>query len=35
MNNLFDLAHGLERKKVSSRELIEHCLRNIEIPDVY
>lgn len=33
MNNLFDLAHSLERKKVSSRELVEHCLRNIEAPD--
>ncbi len=33
MNNLFDLAHSLERKKVSSRELVEHCLRNIESPE--
>lgn len=30
MNNLFDLAHSLERKKVTSRELVEHCLHNIE-----
>ena len=33
MNNLFDLAHSLERKKVSSRELVEHCLKNIEAED--
>ncbi len=33
MNNLFDLAHSLERKKVYSRELVEHCLRNIEAED--
>ena len=30
MKNLFDLAHSLERKKTSSRELVEHCLHNIE-----
>ncbi len=30
MKNLFDLAHSLERKKASSRELVEHCLHNIE-----
>jgi len=30
MKNLFDLAHSLERKKVTSRELVQHCLHNIE-----
>jgi len=33
MNNLFDLAHSLARKKVTSRQLVEHCLENIEAPD--
>lgn len=33
MKNLFDLARSLERKKVTSRELVEHCLHNIEAPD--
>ena len=30
MKNLFDLAHSLERKKTTSRQLVEHCLHNIE-----
>ena len=30
MKNLSDLAHSLERKKVTSRELVQHCLHNIE-----
>jgi len=30
MKNLFDLAHSLERKKVTSRELVQHCLHNVE-----
>ena len=33
MKNLFDLAHSLERKKVTSRDLVQHCLHNIEARD--
>lgn len=33
MKNLFDLAQKLERKKTSSRQLVEHCLDNIEAGD--
>lgn len=33
MKNLYDLADKLERKKTSSRELVEHCLANIAAPD--
>ncbi len=33
MDNLFELAQTLERKKTSSRQLVEHCIDNIEAPD--
>ncbi len=33
MKNLFDLANSLERRKTSSRQLVEHCLHNIENAD--
>jgi len=33
MKTLFDLAQKLERRKTSSRQLVEHCLANIEAPN--
>lgn len=33
MNNLIDLARKLDKKQVSSRQLVEHCLLNIENAD--
>jgi len=33
MKTLFDLARKLERGKVTSRQLLEHCLANIESPE--
>ena len=33
MKTLFDLARKLETKKLSSRQLVEHCLANIDDDD--
>ena len=33
MKTLFDLAQKLDRKKISSHQLVEHCLSNIEDED--
>jgi len=33
MKTLFDLARKLDRNKLTSRQLVEHCLANIEAPD--
>lgn len=33
MKTLVDLAHKLQRRKTSSRELVNHCLANIEAAD--
>lgn len=33
MKTLFDLARKLDRKKISSHQLVEHCLANIEAED--
>ena len=33
MKTLFDLAQKLDRKKISSHQLVEHCLSNIEAED--
>lgn len=33
MKTLFDLAQKLDRNKLTSRQLVEHCIANIEAPD--